>query len=169
MDRKCYIAFTLRECTTQSGSRRKPNVAINFYPCIRNAKHKSIIIKRCKLTLLTCKSCCLIPNCKNLEVKLKPRTGASRLDLNEFGEGKITQNSLREMIAELSRARSELSGAPWVRKFSNRCIPEILVLRKSSVQGTSVRASTVSCKPGWNFAFQAPARFGGKSHSFPAF
>ena len=22
-------------------------------------------------------------------------------------------------------------------------------------------------KPGWNFAFQVPARFGGKSHSYP--
>ena len=32
-----------------------------------------------------------------------------------------------------------------------------------------VRTSTPSCKPGWNFAFQAPARFGGKSHSFPTF
>ena len=68
VDRKCYIAFKLRERTTQSGSTQKPNrhVAFNFYPCIRNAKHKSITIKRCKLTLLTCKSCCLISKCKIL-------------------------------------------------------------------------------------------------------
>ena len=155
----------------RSRNAQKPNlhVAFNFYPCIRNAKIKSITIKRCKPTLLTCKSCCLIPKCKNCWVKLKPRPEGSRRDWNEFGEGKITQNSLREMIAELSRARSELSGAPRVRKFSNPCIQEIWVLRKSSVRGTSVRAPTVSCKPGWNFAFQAPARFGGKSHSFPPF
>ena len=74
------------------------------------------------------------------------------------------------MIAELSRARSELRGAPRVRKFSNPCIQEIWVLRKSSLRGTSVRAPTVSCKPGWNFAFQAPAQFPGllvtKSDSF---
>ena len=150
VDRKCYIAFKLRECTTQSGSTQKPNrhVAFNFYPYIRNAKHLSITIKRCKLTLLTCKSCCLISKCKILWVKLTPRPGARRPDRNEFGEGEITQHSLREIIAELSRARSALSGAPWVKKFSNPCIQEILVLRESTVRGTSVRTSTVSCKPG---------------------
>ena len=29
--------------------------------------------------------------------------------------------------------------------------------------------STPSCKPGWNFAVQVPARFGGKSHGHPHF
>ena len=33
---------------------------------------------------------------------------------------------------------SARSGAPWVRKFGNLCIQEILVLRKSSVRGTGV-------------------------------
>ena len=61
------------------------------------------------------------------------------------------------------------SGEPWLRKFGNLCIQEILVLRKSSVGGTSVCASTLSCKPGRNFAFQGPARFGGKSQGFPAY
>ena len=37
-------------------------------------------------------------------------------------------------MAELSRARSARSGAPWVRKFGNLCIHEILVLRKSCVR-----------------------------------
>ena len=35
-----------------------------------------------------------------------------------------------------------------IRKFGKLCIQEILVLRKSSVRGTSVRTSTPSCKPG---------------------
>ena len=59
----------------------------------------------------------------------------------------MTQNSLREVIAELSRTRSAFNGTPRVRN-SIPCIPEILVLRISSVHGMSVRASTVSCKPG---------------------
>ena len=56
------------------------------------------------------------------------------------------------------------SGAPWVRIFGYLCIQEIVVLRK-----LSVRTSTASCKLGWNFAFQVPVRFGGKSLSHPDF
>ena len=41
----------------------------------------------------------------------------------------MTQNSLREVIAELSRTRSALNGAPRVRN-SIPCIPEILVLQR---------------------------------------
>ena len=35
--------------------------------------------------------------------------------------------------------------------------------------GPNVRPPTPSCKPGWNFAFQPPAHFDGKSHSHPDF
>ena len=42
------------------------------------------------------------------------------------------------------------SGAPWVRKIG-------------------YYASTHSCKQWWNFAFQVPARIGGKSHSYSDF
>ena len=154
-----------RMCHAEAEMRKSQTFMwLSIYPCIRNAKRKSITIKRCKPTLLTCKRCCLIPKGKNPSVKLKPRPGASLPDWNGIWEGKITQNSLRKIIAVLSRARSALNGAPWVRKFSTSCIPEILVLRKSSVRG-----ATVSCKPGWNFPFQAAAHFGGNSHSFPAF
>jgi len=38
------------------------------------------------------------------------------------------------LIAELSRARSTRSGAPWVRKFGYLCIQKIWVLGKSSVR-----------------------------------
>ena len=55
--------------------------------------------------------------------------------------------------AEVFRAQSVHSGASIVRKFGNVCIQEILVLRK-----LSIRTSTRSCKPGWNFAFQVPVR-----------
>ena len=34
---------------------------------------------------------------------------------------------------------------------------------------TYVLTSTPACKPGLNFSFQAPARFGGKSHGHPDF
>ena len=57
---------------------------------------------------------------------------------------------------ELLRAQRVHSGAPIARKFGNLCIQEILVLRKSSI-----RMSTPSCKLGWNFAFQVPARSAG--------
>ena len=54
---------------------------------------------------------------------------------------------LMKIIAELSCARSARSGERWVRNFG----PEKIVLSP----------------PGWNFAFQAPARFSGKSHGHP--
>ena len=38
------------------------------------------------------------------------------------------QMSVEELIAELSRARSERSGALWVRKFGYLPIREILVI-----------------------------------------
>ena len=63
------------------------------------------------------------------------------------------------LIAELSRVRKARRVAPWVRSFGNLCIQEILVLRKSSVRRTSLRTSTPSYKPGWNFAIRAPVRF----------
>ena len=69
-------------------------------------------------------------------------------------------HSLPRILADLSRAQRSTMG----KKIGNLCIQEILFLRKSSV-----RTSTPSCKLGWNSAFQAPARFGGKSYSFPTF
>ena len=48
----------------------------------------------------------------------------------------ITYRKLYSGALARSRARNR---APWVRKFGNLCIQEILVLRKSSVRSTYVR------------------------------
>ena len=52
-------------------------------------------------------------------------------------------------MAELSRAWSPCSRAPWVRKFGYLCISDILVVTKLSVC-FSVHMSTPSCWQMWN-------------------
>ena len=68
------------------------------------------------------------------------------------------------VIAELSRAqRSTMGGKIWLS------IMHSINFGSEKIVRTSVRTSTPSCKPGWNFAFQVTVRFGGKLHCHPDF
>ena len=51
----------------------------------------------------------------------------------------------------------------WIRLWFSKELREYM----NVCNVTSVRRFIPSCKPGWKFAFQAHASFGGKSHSFP--
>ena len=68
------------------------------------------------------------------------------------------------VIAELSRAqRSTMGEKIWLS------IMHSINFGSEKIVRTSVRTSTPSCKPGWNFAFQVTVRFGGKLHCHPDF
>ena len=68
------------------------------------------------------------------------------------------------VIAEHFRAqRSTMGEKIWL------FIMHSINFGSEKIVRTSVRTSTPSCKPGWNFAFQVTSRFGGKLHSHPDF
>ena len=62
-----------------------------------------------------------------------------------------------------------ISGAPWVKNLVISASKKFWFWENRPY---GVRASLIlppSCMPGFSFAFHAPARFGGKSHSFKHF